>query len=150
MDRTGFFSFSFRTLFKVIPSLALIWGIYLAGVLITLFVTGFSQDLEVITIELHSPLWILALMMLGIGYCEEFFFRIYLVDAMENAIGKKPAILTSAILFAIGHLYQGYYAVIIIFFLALGFQWIYSKYRNIHINAIVHGLFDVISILVKA
>ncbi len=88
-------------------------------------------------------------MMLGIGYCEEFFFRIYLVETMRTVFGKKAAIIISAVFFALGHLYQGTLAVFVIFFLGLGFQWIYSRYRSIHVNAITHAMFDVISVLLK-
>lgn len=146
---TGLFSFSYKTLLKLIPSMLIIWGIYLAGMLMILLITGTADDPGIITIELHAPLWMLALMMLGIGYCEEFFFRIYLVETMRAVLGKKAAIIISAVFFALGHLYQGILAVSIIFFLGLGFQWIFSRYRSIHVNAITHALFDVISVLLK-
>ena len=146
---TGLFSFSYKTLLKLIPSMLIIWGIYLAGILLILLITGTAEDPGIITIELNAPLWMLALMMLGVGYCEEFFFRIYMVETMKSAIGKKAAIIISAVFFALGHMYQGLLAVFIIFFLGLGFQWIYSRYRSIHVNAITHALFDVISVLLK-
>ncbi len=146
---TGLFSFSYKTLLKLIPSMLIIWGIYLAGILLILLITGTAEDPGIITIELNAPLWMLALMMLGVGYCEEFFFRIYMVEAMGSELGEKAAIIISAVFFALGHMYQGFLAVFIIFFLGLGFQWIYSRYRNIHVNAITHAMFDVISVLLK-
>ena len=146
---TGLFSFSYKTMLKLIPSMLIIWGIYFAGILMLLLATGSAEDPAIITLDLNAPLWMLALMMLGIGYCEEFFFRIYLVETMGTVFGKKAAIIISAVLFALGHLYQGTLAVFVIFFLGLGFQWIYSRYRSIHVNAITHALFDVISVLLK-
>ena len=146
---TGLFSFSYKTLLRLIPSMLIIWGIYFAGILMLLLATGSAEDPAIITLDLNAPLWMLALMMLGIGYCEEFFFRIYLVETMGTVLGKKAAIIISAVLFALGHLYQGTLAVFVIFFLGLGFQWIYSRYRSIHVNAITHAMFDVISVLLK-
>ena len=146
---TGLFSFSCKTFLRLIPSMLIIWGIYFAGILMLLLATGSAEDPAIITLDLNAPLWMLALMMLGIGYCEEFFFRIYLVETMGTVFGKKAAIIISAVLFALGHLYQGTLAVFVIFFLGLGFQWIYSRYRSIHVNAITHAMFDVISVLLK-
>lgn len=149
LSDTGLFSFSKKTLLNIIPSMLIVYGIYLAGILVVLIVTGSAEDPGIITIELGAPLWMLALLMLCIGYCEETFFRVYLVDTLGTVLGRKAAIIISAFLFAIGHLYQGYLSTAIIFFLGLGFQWIYYKYRSIHVNAIVHALFDTISVLVK-
>ena len=146
---TGLFSFSYKTMLKLIPSMLIIWGIYFAGILMLLLTTGSAEDPAIITLELKAPLWMLALMMLGVGYCEEFFFRVYLVDALGTVLGKKAAIIISAVFFALGHMYQGYLAVIIIFFIALGFQWIYCRYKSIHVNAVTHAMFDVISVLLK-
>jgi membrane protease YdiL (CAAX protease family) len=146
---TGLFSFSYKTMLKLIPSMLIILGIYFAGILMLLLATGSAEDPAIITLVLDAPLWMLALMMLGIGYCEEFFFRIYLVETMGTVFGKKVAIIISAVFFALGHLYQGSLAVYVIFFLGLGFQWIYSRYRSIHVNAITHAMFDVISVLLK-
>ena len=147
---TGLFTFKAKTLLKLIPSLLIVWCIYFAGLLVMLLITGSAEDPAIITIELHAPVWLLCLMMLCIGYCEEFFFRIYLVETIATELGKKAAILISAILFALGHLYQGFLAVSIIFFIGLGFQWIYARYRSLHVNAITHAVFDVISVMVKA
>lgn len=146
---TGLFSFSYKTMLKLIPSMLIIWGIYFAGILMLLLTTGSAEDPAIITLELKAPLWMLALMMLGVGYCEEFFFRVYLVDTLKTVLGKKAAIIISAVFFALGHMYQGYLAVIIIFFIALGFQWIYCRYKSIHVNAVTHAMFDVISVLLK-
>ena len=146
---TGLFTFKAKTLLKLIPSMLIVWCIYFAGLLAMLLITGSAEDPAIITIELHAPVWLLCLMMLFIGYCEEFFFRIYLVETIETELGKKAAILISALLFALGHLYQGFLAVSIIFFIGLGFQWIYERYRSLHVNAITHAVFDVISVMVK-
>ncbi|MBO7048310.1 MAG: CPBP family intramembrane metalloprotease [Spirochaetia bacterium] len=149
LAETGFFSFSPKTLLNLIPGMFLILAIYLAGILAVFLLTGSADDPGIITVELKAPVWMLSIMMLAVGYCEEFFFRFYLVETLGSVLGKKIAIIISAVFFALGHLYQGYLAVTIIFFLALGFQWIYARYKSIHVNAIIHGLFDVVSVLLK-
>ena len=149
LAETGFFSFSPRTLLNLIPGMFLILAIYLAGILAVFLLTGSADDPGIITVELKAPVWMLSIMMLAVGYCEEFFFRFYLVETLGSVLGKKIAIIISAVFFALGHLYQGYLAVTIIIFLALGFQWIYARYKSIHVNAIIHGLFDVVSVLLK-
>ena len=149
LAETGFFSFSGRTLLNLIPGMIIILAIYLAGILAVFLLTGSAEDPGIITVELKAPVWMLSFMMLAVGYCEELFFRFYLVETLGTVLGKKSAIIISAVFFALGHLYQGYLAVTIIFFLALGFQWIYERYKSIHVNAIIHGLFDVISVLLK-
>ena len=149
LAETGFFSFSPRTLLNLIPGMIIILAIYLAGILAVFLLTGSAEDPGIITVELKAPVWMLSFMMLAVGYCEELFFRFYLVETLGTVLGKKSAIIISAVFFALGHLYQGYLAVTIIFFLALGFQWIYARYKSIHVNAIIHGLFDVVSVLLK-
>ena len=149
LDGTGLFSFKAKSLLHIILSLFFIALIYLASCIIISFISGVEDVQDTLSVKLEAPVWLLALMMLAVGYSEEFFFRFYMVDTIGQVLGNKAAVLISAAFFALGHLYQGYLAVIVIFFIGLGFQWIYSRYRSIHVNAIVHALFDVISVLVK-
>lgn len=149
LDSTGLFSFKAKNLVHIVLSLFFIALIYLAGCIIISFISGIEDVQDTLSVKLEAPIWLLALMMLAVGYSEELFFRFYLVETLGQVLGNKAAILVSALLFALGHLYQGYLAVIVIFFIGLGFQWVYSRYRSIHVNAIVHALFDVISVLVK-
>ena len=149
LEGTGLFSFKARSLLHIVLSLFIIALIYLAGCIIISFISGIEDVQDTLSVKLEAPVWLLAMMMLAVGYSEELFFRIYMVETMGQVLGNKAAVLASALFFALGHLYQGYLAVIVIFFIGLGFQWIYSRYRSIHVNAIVHALFDVISVLVK-
>ena len=149
LSDTGLFSFNLRSLVHIVLGAVFIALIYLGSCIILSFVFGIEGIQDTLSVKLEAPVWLLAVMMLAVGYCEEFFFRFYLVESIGSVLGKKAAILISAVFFALGHLYQGYLAVIIIFFLGLSFQWIYSKYKSIHVNGIVHALFDVISVLAK-
>ena len=146
---TGLFSFRVKNLVHIALGFLFIAFIYLAGAVLLSFAAGINDIENSLTVNVETPIWLLAMMMLAVGYYEEFFFRIYMVETMGAVLGKMPAVLLSAAFFALGHLYQGYWAVILIFFIGLGFQWIYSKYRSIHVNAIIHALFDIISILIK-
>lgn len=146
---TGLFSFRVKNLLHIVLSLFLIALIYIAGCIIISFFAGVEDVQNSLSVNLETSIWLLALMMLAVGYCEELFFRFYLVESIGTVLGEKAAILISAVFFALGHLYQGYLAVTVIFFLGLGFQWIYLKYKSIHVNAIVHALFDVVSVLAK-
>ena len=149
LSDTGLFSFNFKSLAHIVLGSVFIALIYLGSCIILSFVFGVEGIQDTMSVKLEAPVWLLAVMMLAVGYCEEFFFRFYLVESIGSVLGKKVAILISAVFFALGHLYQGYLAVIIIFFLGLSFQWLYSKYKSIHVNGIVHALFDVISVLAK-
>ena len=142
LSGTGLFSFNAKSLAHILMGSILIALIYLGSCII-------FPIQDTLSVKLEAPVWLLAVMMLTVGYSEELFFRFYLVETIGTVLGGKAAILISAVFFALGHLYQGYLAVIIIFFLGLSFQWIYSKYKSIHVNGIVHALFDVISVLAK-
>ena len=146
---TGLFSFSAKSLAHIILGFLFIALIYIASCIVLSLISGVEEIQNTLSVKLEAPVWLMAVMMLSVGYCEEFFFRFYLVETMGSVLGEKAAILISAVLFALGHLYQGYLAVIIIFLLGLSFQGLYSKFKSIHVNGIVHALFDVISVLVK-
>ena len=52
---TGLFSFSYKTMLKLIPSMLIIWGIYFAGILMLLLATGSAEDPAIITLVLDAP-----------------------------------------------------------------------------------------------
>lgn len=77
------------------------------------------------------------------GYCEELFFRSYLLRRLAQAGLPPPwAAIASAILFGLGHGYQGIIGLVSGALLGLFFAWRWSEARNIHEIAIGHGLFD--------
>jgi len=81
---------------------------------------------------------------LATGYCEELFFRSYLIRRLEQG-GLPPlwAALASSLLFGSGHSYQGIVGLVSGSLLGLYFSWRWLKSGNIHEIAIGHGLFDV-------
>jgi len=80
---------------------------------------------------------------LATGYCEELFFRSYLIRRLEQ--GGMPTLwagIASSLLFGSGHGYQGIVGLVSGSLLGLFFSWRWTKGRNIHEIAIGHGLFD--------
>jgi len=77
------------------------------------------------------------------GYCEELFFRSYLLRRLGQAGAPRPwAAVASAVLFGIGHGYQGIIGLVSGSLLGLFFAWRWYDAENIHEVAIGHGLFD--------
>ena len=150
VKKTGLFSFRAGNLLNIISGILLVEVVYILVNICLFLIKGSDMQDNQMAIRLDAPVWVLAVMMLGVGYCEEFFFRVYMPMSMEEYIGRLAAMLISAVLFALGHLYEGLLAVIIIFFIGLIFNFIYCRYRNIHVNAIVHALFNVIAVILGA
>lgn len=142
---TGLYSFKPADLLKVLYGILFILGVFFAFNLI--FVSLGQQNSLVV--KLDTSYIILALMMLCVGYCEELFFRVYAYESFCRYINQRASAIISALLFCCGHFYEGYAAMIIIFFLGLSFQFLYKKYKSIHVIAIVHALFNVISTVIS-
>ena len=143
---TGLYSFKIYDLLKVIFGLMTILIVFFAFNLI-FACFGQQNDLKV---KLQTSYLALAAMMLSVGYCEEFFFRVYAFESFRKYIDGRISAIISALLFCCGHFYEGFAAVIIIFFMGLVFQYLYKKYRSIHVLAIVHALFNVISTVISS
>ena len=77
------------------------------------------------------------------GYSEELFFRSYLYTKLEELkLGRIHIIITVNILFSLGHFYEGWEGGLNALILGSFFSIIYLWKRNIHIPAIVHGLYN--------
>lgn len=83
------------------------------------------------------------------GYREELYFRSFLplqLGALGIPLGA--AALGANLLFSLGHLYQGKKAFLLVFllggYLAVIFRW----KRNLHINALAHGLYNLAVLLI--
>jgi len=80
---------------------------------------------------------------LATGYCEELFFRSYLMRRLGQ--GGLPVVwsaIASSLLFGGGHGYQGIIGLVSGSLLGLFFAWRWQDGKNIHEIAIGHGLFD--------
>ena len=80
---------------------------------------------------------------LTVGYCEELFFRSYLMRRLGQA-GLSPlwAALASSLVFGAGHGNQGIVGVVSGTLLGLFFAWRWQAGRDIHEVAVGHGLYD--------
>lgn len=84
------------------------------------------------------------------GYSEELFFRSYLYTRLEELkLEKIHIIITVNLIFSLGHFYEGYEGGINAFILGCFFSVVFIRKRNIHIPAIVHGLYNFTALLLS-
>jgi membrane protease YdiL (CAAX protease family) len=87
---------------------------------------------------------------LAAGICEEIVFRGFLINYLMQVFSFLPyiewvAVLLPAIIFSISHAYQGYWAVLKIFGLALLFGLIYVHSKSLLLVIIIHVCIDLFS-----
>ncbi|MCD6122257.1 MAG: CPBP family intramembrane metalloprotease [Spirochaetales bacterium] len=77
------------------------------------------------------------------GYSEEIFFRSYLLTRLKQ-LGSSPyvSVILSSLLFAMGHLYQGYMGYIVAAIQGVYFSVVFLKRKNIHLTALAHSLYN--------
>ena len=77
------------------------------------------------------------------AYREELYFRAYLLTVLEE-IATPPwlAVLTSALLFGLGHLYQGWLAAVTALLIGVGFALLYRHRPSVHRLAWAHAAFN--------
>ena len=84
------------------------------------------------------------------GVCEEIIFRgfciqYFLALNQDNLLGMWLAILIPAFLFSVGHVYQGYSAVLKTLLMAILLGWVFILTQSLWIPILLHFLVDVIS-----
>jgi hypothetical protein len=83
----------------------------------------------------------LALLSLVTGYREELFYRCYLVTRLADlGLPGTAAVAASAVVFGIGHLYQGPVAVVLALAQAVAFGALLRRGCSLHALALGHGL----------
>ncbi len=87
------------------------------------------------------PLVVLA--SIAVGYREEIFYRAYMFARGEE-INLHPAVVVggSSVLFAVGHLYQGWVGFIVALVIGATFGAVFAWRRSLHGIAIAHGLYN--------
>lgn len=84
---------------------------------------------------------------LFVGFYEELLFRGFLLDRLRIALGSwRMAIPASALVFALGHLYEGPLAVLQIFIMGLILAAIYVRRGSIVGIALAHAGFNIINL----
>ena len=82
------------------------------------------------------------------GYTEELYFRSYLLTVWSRLrLPMFASLLFSSILFASGHLYQGWFAVATIFIIGIVLGLWYFALKNIHLIAVAHALFNFLQLV---
>jgi uncharacterized protein len=85
---------------------------------------------------------------MAIGYREEIFFRAFIADRAEEA-GTDPriALAAAAVVFALGHLYQGVLGFVVSLTIGLVLAAVYLRTRSLHGISIAHGLYNLVVLL---
>ena len=85
------------------------------------------------------------------GYLEEGYFRSYLLTKGEQGgIGRPTLVISTNILFALGHLYQGIWGFLVTFLIGLVLSWLFLKKRNLHLIAWSHGYYNFLVLALAA
>ena len=87
---------------------------------------------------------------IAVGYREEVFFRAYLLNrASEIGLNTAVSVLLAALLFALGHLYQGAGAFVGTFAIGVILGFVYLRYRSLHAIAWAHGIYNTVALLMS-
>jgi membrane protease YdiL (CAAX protease family) len=81
----------------------------------------------------------------AVGYCEELFFRSYLMRRLGQAgLSLFRSAIASSLVFGAGHGYQGIIGIVSGSLLGLYFVWRWIDGGNIHEIGLGHGLYDAV------
>jgi len=119
------------------------------------FIIAFFSSLTGSTqIELPLPSsiieWIiLCIFCLFFAYLEESFFRYYLLSKRnELNLNTVSALIFSAVLFSIGHIWEGPWGILNALVSGLVLGVIFLRFRSIHGIAIAHGMYNIAAYVV--
>ncbi len=130
---------------------ASLFAVIVASVLIPrMFGWGAPSPVETAPFSITNAAMLLPafLMFLLTGYTEELYFRSYLLTFWSRmGLPMSASLLFSSILFASGHLYQGWFAVATIFLLGIVLGLWYFALKNIHLIAVAHALFNFLQLV---
>jgi membrane protease YdiL (CAAX protease family) len=80
-------------------------------------------------------------------FCEEFFFRGFLLEKITKVGGTTIAVVTTALLFGISHLTYTYaYTAIVAVFLGLLFAVVVLKTKNLYSSIFAHTIINITSL----
>ncbi|MFO7729483.1 MAG: CPBP family intramembrane glutamic endopeptidase [Spirochaetia bacterium] len=93
-------------------------------------------------------IFFIAVTCLLIGYFEELFFRVYLIrDFAVNRRAAHLTIIIGSLLFAAGHMYQGFTAAAGTFLIGVILGYRYLAHSSWHEIALAHALYNFTAIL---
>lgn len=111
---------------------------------LTMLGAEFSKETDLIVAQgVHNIWWWLALCVTA-AICEEVTFRGYLMTRLKHIIGKdwKWPVLISAFSFGMGHLYQGWGGLVLIFVYGLLFCGLYLYTGSLWPGILAHFIQD--------
>ncbi len=100
------------------------------------------------TFDRYELIPLAAISTLAIGYREEVFFRAFVADRAEEAgFDARAALGVAALVFAIGHVYQGLAGFVVSLAIGAVLAAVYYRTRSLHGVAIAHGLYNLLVLL---
>lgn len=86
--------------------------------------------------------------LLSVGYMEELFFRSYAITRLRQ-LGLSPAmaIVVSALLFSLGHSYQGVRGLLFALLAGLSLGYVFYRNHRIHPLALGHAAYNYLGLL---
>ncbi|MCK5153666.1 MAG: CPBP family intramembrane metalloprotease [Spirochaetales bacterium] len=136
--------------------------LYFAGIMIIILGTGIISFL-ISSLGNGSgseiPLWqfdnksiipLILVTCMATGYSEELFFRSYLISEFHSPGREKYVIAGTSLVFALGHVYQGFAGFLGTFAIGIFLAAIFIKNRKIHTIAIAHGLYNFTVLMISA
>lgn len=100
------------------------------------------------TFDRHELLPLALVSTLAIGYREEIFFRAFIADRAEEAgVDARLALGVAALVFALGHIYQGLAGFVVSLTIGLVLAAVYYRTRSLHGVAVAHGLYNLLVLL---
>lgn len=129
-DELGIGKSGFLRSLWLVPLAALVC----AGMLTVAYFSGSLHDLR----GARAPFWH-ALLYLVWAFVQEYITMSFIFVRLEDRLGARMAILTTATLFCLAHV-PNLILMVVTFILALLFCWFFYRFRNIYPVAIAHGL----------
>jgi uncharacterized protein len=85
-----------------------------------------------------------ALVAVSAGICEEIVYRAWLLDVLHGAIGFGGFTLVgiAAVVFGLGHYYQGIAGILLTSLLGLVFCWLYIASGTLLVPIVIHAAID--------
>ena len=109
--------------------------------------------LHILNNQYSSLVWIpiLVVTLLTVGYVEELFFRTYLIFRFRQlGLDRLKTVVLSALLFSVGHGYQGAVALFFAFVAGLILGALWYRHPHLHAFAVGHTLYNVTALVISA
>jgi len=136
---------------------AVLWAslFYFINIIVSMLQTAIfsNQNMELQSILLLFDYAVNGFEKYGLIFCivvlapisEETLFRAFLYPPLKQMVGRKPAMLFAAILFAAVH--GSVWVFLPMLVGGFGFVWLYDRYHNLAMNIFAHMTWNIIALL---